>query len=133
MSDDLEILAPIPRVLTIHGRAVSILPLTLRQTPAYQKAIGPVAYLLVSHEVTMAVMTDAAAVIDMVHAATGLEKDWLESLDHEAFGAIAGAVLEVNHDFFDQRVVPAETERKLRLGLTPSPSSSATEAPPTAH
>lgn len=130
---DLEIFAPNPRDLTVHGRKISILPLTLRQTPAYQKALGPVAFLLVNHEVLLANFTDAAAMVDAVHAATGLEKDWLESLDHEAFGAIAGAVLEVNHDFFDQKVMPKEMERKLRLGLTSSPSSPATESPPTAH
>lgn len=126
-----------PRRLTIAGVALEVGPLRVRQIPSFARAIAPAAGLLFAGDILAAVAEHGESLITAMAVATGMEEEWLGGLTADEFLEIAAAVVEVNADFFVQRVVPMMTGLADRLmpeatgtaatpGATPSPSSSPT-------
>lgn len=102
----LEAFAPIPRMVEIDGRGIAILPMKVRQLPAFSKAIGGLMPMVMAGRYQEVAFSHADAMADAVAAATDLDRDWIGGLYPDAFLRLVGAVLEANLDFFARRVLP---------------------------
>jgi hypothetical protein len=124
----LDAFLPQARSVSVGGRTLSILPLRVKQIPAFAKAIAPAMSRIASGDIIGAVAEHGEQIIDAVSIATGAERDFVEALEADAFLELASVVMEVNADFFARRVLPAlekMSETMVRtLGAQPSPSSS---------
>lgn len=112
----------------IGGKHVTVAPLKVRQIPPFMRAVGPASQALFAGDVAAAVALHGEALIEAVAVATGEQAEWLGDLDADEFLRLVGEVVEVNADFFGQRVVPELTRTTNRLttalaGQMPLPSS----------
>jgi hypothetical protein len=107
--DELETLDPAPRTVSAGGETIEVRALTIGQLPAFVRALRPALGLLEGGEVDVVALVaeHGEAVIEAVSVATGRDYAWLAGLAPDAFAVIAGAVLEVNMDFFVRRLAPA--------------------------
>lgn len=109
MSDQssLEDFIPLSRTVPLGGgRSVDIRPLTLRSFPSFTKAVQPILPYLLAGQIVVALTENPEALIDAVSIATGLALDDIPD-DPAVFVELAGAVTEVNMDFFARRLLPA--------------------------
>ena len=112
---DLDAIAGGPvRLVTVAGRDVQVSPLKIRELAPVARALEPVApqlQRLLDGELTaariLAFAIDADQFADAVAAAARLDRQWVGDLLGDDFVVLARAVIEVNLDFFVQRVVPA--------------------------
>ncbi len=115
MKDDLEALAPVPKRVTIAGRDIDLLPLRIRQLPAFSRAVSKAGPLLAEGRLMEALAADGEGVIDAVAIAAGVDREWLDTLYPDDFLELAAAVVEVNLDFFGRRLRPALEAAQERL------------------
>lgn len=114
----------------IGGKSVTVAPLKVRQIPPFLRAAGPAAQALFGGDLPGALARHGEALIQAMAVATGEPETWLGDLDADDFLRLVGEVVEVNADFFAQRVTPAleatvaKLTQALTPGATPSPSSS---------
>lgn len=134
--NDLDILDPTGRNVTIAGRTVSIVPLTIGQLPRFARAIHPAAPMLAGYEdiAWLALIAEhGEALIEAAAVATGIESKEIESLAPDEFVLLCGAIFEANVDFFVRRLAPAMERASDRVvaatatipgaGVTPSKPS----------
>lgn len=95
----------VPLVRQVGG--VAVRPLTLRQLPAFSRAVGPVLPFLLAGRIVAAITEDLDALLAAVSAATGVPVADLPE-DPAAFVALASAVVEVNVDFFTRCLLPVD-------------------------
>lgn len=127
---NLETYVPTAKTATAGGKAIAILPLRVRQLPAFAAAIAPAAGMLSERNLLAAVARHGPSLIEAVSIATGEPVDWLGDLLPDEFVALVADVIEVNADFFVRRVNPALHQAEAMLvslmtrtsGATPSPS-----------
>lgn len=131
----LDVYIPAPRLVSAGGKDLAILPLRVRQIPAFTRYVSPVIAPLAGGDLLTAIATGGDDLVRAVAVATGESEDWLADLYPDDFLAITTAVVEVNADFFARRVLPAltaATETTLAtLGVTPSPNSARAGIAPT--
>lgn len=104
--DDLGTFAPVPRRITVADQDFEVLPLRLRQLPAFTKAVEPALPALLSGDFQTAIHRHQDGMVEAVAVATGADRDWLGELYPDDFIRLARVVLEVNVDFFGRRVMP---------------------------
>lgn len=103
--------------------------------PAFLKAIEPVASEMAEGNVFAALMRNADAVIEATAIGAKVDRDWLRAQKSDVLVNLAGRVLEVNADFFFQRVLPVIQDIAEKLGriasggTSGSPGSSAQDSP----
>lgn len=108
--NDLDILDPTGRNVTVAGRMVSVLPLTIGQLPRFVRAIQPALPMLAGKEDPdwLALVGEhGEALIEAAAIATGLEVAEIEVAAPDEFVLLCGAIFEVNTDFFVRRLAPA--------------------------
>lgn len=119
-----------PRVVTAGGKPVQVSPLKMRAIPPFTRAISPALGPLLAGDLLTAVGVGGESLISAVAIATGEPEEWVGDLLPDAFLALLAAVVEVNTDFFAQRVTPAVEAVTARLtalaSTTPSPLSAPT-------
>lgn len=98
---------PLERRVSLRAGALTVRPLTLRQLPGFARAVQPVLPWLLAGQIVAALTEDGDAVIAAIAAATGLAPQDMPE-DPAEFVALAGAVIEVNVDFFTRRLLPAD-------------------------
>ncbi len=119
------------KTLTVAGRELAIASVPVRDLQAFLAALEPVARELMAGDILPAIVRHTDAVITATAIGAGVERQWLEAQDAEALVLLAGAVIEVNADFFVQRLVPALTMAAQALAAasemwaTPSTAGSA--------
>jgi hypothetical protein len=84
-----------------------IVPLKVRQIPAFARAISPLAGVLARGDLLAAIALHGEALIEAVAVATGESPERLGALEADAFLQVVSTVILVNADFFTQRVKPA--------------------------
>jgi hypothetical protein len=146
MTDELEVLAPAGASVMVGGRLVEIRPLTIGQLPKLVREARPVIdAVLELEEIPEEDSADMVSlVLDLIenHAervfaaaaiCTGLPKEQVEGADLDEFVLLATKVVEVNRDFFVQRLGPllagrakanGAGEGSAASGAGPTPSSS---------
>lgn len=104
--EDLATFIPEPRRITVAGQEFAILPLKMRQLTAFAKAVTPLMPLLMELRYADIVVNHPDEARAAVAVATGASPEFLDDLYPDDFMALAGAVFEVNLDFFARRVLP---------------------------
>lgn len=118
MSDDIDILTPPTRTITFRGEQLEVTPLTLAQIGPFIKATRPiigrviVAASLVGAGATIEVATlmmdvleqDADAFAKGGAIVAGKPEAWVGGASLADAAALAEAVVELNEDFFGQRL-----------------------------
>ena len=112
----LEKIVPTPIRIDIAGERLSLTPIKTRELPAMMRAIGPILAEIQSGDILGALATNADSMVDAVAIGSRKPREWVDELDLDALVAVAGAVLEVNADFFVRAVLPVLT--KAVEGLT---------------
>lgn len=122
--------------LTLDGRGLTVTPVRLGQLPAFVRAVEPFAKQLASGQFDpLELLADhGQQVVRALEVATNQPREWIESLAIDDAVRLAAAVLEVNADFFVQRVLPSITDATQKLGavLTPSLPTGSSTSPPQA-
>lgn len=108
-----------------------ITPIKVKDLQAFLAAIEPVARELAAGDILSALTKHADGVIAATAIGAGVERSWLEQQTPDVLVDLAAKVLEVNADFFAQRVLPrltsaAETIARIGSGgISGLPGSSA--------
>lgn len=115
------------KTVTIDGRAITVAPIKIRQLPAFVRAVEPIAKALAQGDVLAALAQHAEALIEAVCIGAGIERAWLEEREADVLVELAAEVIEVNADFFVQRILPkieaaggAMSNWSLPVASTPS-------------
>lgn len=112
----LEKIAPIPLKVDIAGERLCILPIKTRELPGMMRAIAPILGEIQSGDILGALAANADSLVAAVAIGSRKDRAWVDDLDLDDLVALAGAVLEVNADFFVHRVLPGLT--KAMEGVT---------------
>lgn len=107
---DLGLDAFVPRQIpvTIDAfRGILVTPLTIRTLPEFSRAVQPVLPLLLAGQIVAALTEAPEALLRAISVATGIPEAELPE-DPAVFVRLAGAVIEVNMDFFARRLLPAD-------------------------
>lgn len=152
---ELDILFPQPRLVAVRRadaeqpENVPVRPLTVAQIPPILRLIGNEIWPLLqdsalagedgSFDVEFIVAQGGEQLIEAVAIAVGRTPEWAGTLYPDSFLELLSLVLEVNADFFFQRMLPrlkvlreevaARARAKAPAGSTASPSSSTTDTP----
>lgn len=112
----LATLFPEPRIVKTRGGEFAVSPITMGRLSAFAKACSPfMAQLTAPGETSLAnakslllpLLTEHGdAVLDAVAIGAGIERKQVDALLPDDALALAGAVLEVNLDFFMDQVMP---------------------------
>lgn len=118
--EELKKLVNSPAALILRGETLEIMPITVRQVPAFAKAIKSVLDAIGGREwnaeTLLNLMGDQGdAFIQAVGIAINKPLEWFDGLALDDFLILAVRVVEVNADFFAQRVAPALTNALSRL------------------
>lgn len=128
------VIEQIKRPVDFKGETVTVSPLTVRQIPAFARAIKPsfpelasvFGGLMDGAEIDPQVIVDLLAdhgdaLIDATAVATGKPAEWIGESDAAEFIGLVRAVIEVNADFFAQRLGPTMAAAAASgAGRTPS-------------
>lgn len=129
---DLDAFVPPREVVTIGDREVAVEPIRVRQLPAFGRAVAPIIEAINSGQDAAAVaLRMSEHVIDLVIAATDVDRGFLEDRHPDDLVRLLSVVLRVNSDFFAQRLAPAVAEAmrtvaEVTAGHVSSPTSSGT-------
>lgn len=122
MADDLDILDPTGRNVTVAGQSITVRPLTIGQLPRFVRAIRPAWPQLAGHgeeeespDWLALVAEHGEALIEAAAVATGIESKKIEALAPDEFVVLCGAMFEANIDFFVQRLGPAMERASDRI------------------
>ena len=110
MANDLDVLDPTGRDVTVAGRTLTILPLTIGQLPRFVRAIQPAAPLFGGSQDldwVALIAQHGEALIEAAAVATAIDSKEIETLAPDEFALLCGAVFEANVDFFVRRLGPA--------------------------
>jgi len=111
---DTSLDAFVPLIVTVNvgHLTVAVTPITMGQLPRFARALRPIQSVFDGGEIDwLALVADHGdSVIDAVVAATSLDRPFVEKLNGDEFIALAGAVIEVNFDFFARRLLGALSE-----------------------
>jgi len=117
---DLDVIWPAPR--EVHG--VRVLPVKMRQLPAFAKAVTPIWGALMAEawwEIATEHYDEAVAAI--LAATDGISAEQLGEFYPDQFFELAKAVFETNLDFFGQRLLPMVREAMVQARRAGAASS----------
>ena len=101
-----KLFPPESRRLTVAGRDFAISPVRMGKLAAFSKAAMPIAGLVLTGRYVEAITDHWDSARAAVAVATGAEPEWLDELEPTDFLRLVQAVVEVNGDFFVQRLTP---------------------------
>lgn len=123
--DELAALAPQPRRVSLAGRDFDLLPLRMRQLPAFARHVEPVLPLLMGGRYIQLITDHSEAMLEAVAIATGADRTWLDDLYPDQFVELLTPVVEVNADFFGRRILPAVIGASVAIRQTLAMATSA--------
>jgi len=95
------------RNIEVGGQVLRIAPVTIGRLPEFLAAVKPVARELAEGDILDALARNADSVINAITIGAGCDRDWLDEQEPDALVALGSAVIEVNADFFVERLLPA--------------------------
>lgn len=115
---DLNDVIPQPMTVTLSGETLAVTPIKLGQLPRFAGAVAGIWHLFAveGEPDYLAILTQGGEdLLDALAIALNKPRAWVDALDlAEAIQALQ-VVIEVNGDFFTQRVVPALTQMRAAL------------------
>lgn len=132
---DFDVIDPAPTGAAFRGKTIEIKPLTVRQLPAFARAIKPISAVVEGFatgraELNLGALVGVIAdhgdsVVEAVSVATGLSADELGASTPDQLIELAIAVVKVNADFFKGRLTPAilaaVSKGRAVIGAGPTP------------
>lgn len=92
--------------VTVAERTFTIEPVRVKNLPQFLAALDPVVREVAAGDVIGAVTKHTAGMIEATAIGAGADRAWLGEQDAEVLVTLAAAVVQVNADFFVQRVMP---------------------------
>lgn len=120
---DLDKIIPQPNIVTVGGKSIEVKTMKVKQLSATIKAIQPfaAAFKAGQGQVDMSdiVMNNTDNVVDLVSILTGESKEFVEDLGIDELIIVFTRLVEVNLDFFIQKVLPllSGAMGRLTVGL----------------
>lgn len=116
---------------TILGQPVEIGPITMGKIQAFTAAVRPIADEIMqvvggAGNLISVIESHADQLIQAVSIATGAEREKIEAMLPDEFLALATAVLQVNADFFVNRLLPKVTASVAGLNQVIKAATAAT-------
>lgn len=139
MTDDLTTLFPAPAMVTIGGREIEIMPLTMGQIAKIIKLLKGISFIEYIFPVNKPDPANKVIdwfellaekgddLIEVVAIASHQKKENLCQWYVDDFIKIAVKVIEVNADFFTRRAIPAVSQAMVGLASVSSSSATATD------
>jgi hypothetical protein len=136
MSNEMEILFPEGKTLTIGGEEITIKPLTFGQVPKASKMVAPIIKAMAKSELAGDSVMDMAGnwadilaiggddLLNLIGWAIGKDRAWFDTIQMDDGVELVKSVIEVNSDFFTKKVLS-----RLNLSIPASPDSGATSSP----
>lgn len=147
MSDDLSVVAPEPIVVVVKGERIEVKQVKVGQLTKVMRIVHPFYDKLTkakaeadrkqesfSVNLFQIVVEHTDPAIEIITVLTNKDRAWVEDMGIDELVALFGAVVEVNLDFFLQKVLPsllkltaglsAPVTKEALLGQIPSKSSS---------
>lgn len=126
-ADELSVHVPQASTVTVRETAIAVRPLTVRQIAGVTRALKAVDFTkgLDALDMPSLLADHADAVVQAVAIAANCEAEFLQDAAADEFLMLAAAVVEVNTDFFVQRLAPILTDglgkivRSAGVGRTP--------------
>lgn len=121
MSDDLQTIVPEPILVSVNGEPLEIKQIRVGQISKAMRIAHPFYIKLkeakdaakksgseedYGFDIYALVMENTDAILDMVALLVSKDRAWVEDLSIENLVALFSAIVEVNLDFFTQRVLP---------------------------
>lgn len=108
-NNELAVLTPVGVEVTAGGETIAITPIKVKELNALLAAIQPVLGDLIKHEIDVMTLVLKSPETVIKATAIGCRKsvDWINELGIDELARLALAVIEVNTDFFVQKVLPA--------------------------
>lgn len=123
---ELDVMWPVPR--EVHG--VRVLPVKMRQLPAFAKALTPIWGPLIAEDWWKIATEHYDEALAAILAATdGISAEELGEFYPDQFFELAKAVFEANLDFFGQRLLPMVREAVAQARQAGAASSQASSMP----
>lgn len=118
----------------VGGQERILTPVTALELPALLRACAPIFSQLAEGDYLAALVVDADAALQTLSVAARMPREEVDTLQMDVLIELAGAVVEVNVDFFVRAVMPAMGRARDRAtralaGSTSSPNSSAQDSP----
>lgn len=118
-NNELEELQPIGKVVQVQAEILTITPIRVKELAAFTKAVAPMLATIQEADInslmTILLMNHTEAIIRAVAIGIRRDPDFVSNLGVDELVALGEAVLEVNVDFFIQRVLPALQQSRARL------------------
>lgn len=124
-ADDLSKMIPANPTITVGAEQVTIKNLKVGKLTQVVAAIQPFAHLLpkpgnnpTSHPIDYfeLVINHTDSVIDFTALILDKDPEWVKDLDVDQLVDILSAIVEVNLDFFIQKVLPSVSRAMVKLG-----------------
>ena len=116
MTDQLEVLFPTGKEITLSGRQFVIKPFTFGQLPKVLKAVKKSTKMIeeqgistsnVNSEAVLTILSESGTdLIDLLSEIMAVEKDFIEGLQVDEAIILITSFIEVNSDFFSKKVAP---------------------------
>lgn len=109
-TSDLDKIIPQPNIVTVGGKDIEVKTMKVKQLSATIKAIQPFAAAFKaqrdSFDAAEIVMSHTDNVVELVVILTGESKEFVEDLGIDELVIVFTKLVEVNLDFFIQKVLP---------------------------
>lgn len=108
-NNELAVLTPTGVLVTAGGETIAITPIKVKELNAFLTAIQPVLGDLIKQEIDVMALVIKSPEAVIKATAIGCRKpvDWINELNIDELAKLALAVIEVNTDFFVQKILPA--------------------------
>lgn len=118
-NNELEQLQPEGIVVDVGNETLTITPIRVKELAAFTKAVAPMLQTIQEadpdHLMTILLMNHTEAIIRAVAIGIRRDMDLVNNLDIDDLVKLGNAVLEVNIDFFIQKVLPALQQGRAHL------------------
>ncbi|MFZ6775798.1 hypothetical protein ACO0LD_03125 [Undibacterium sp. Ji83W] len=110
--DDLSKIIPTVKTIIIAGESLPIQPFKVGRLPLVLTAVQPIAYVLMGNaqgsklDMLNLVIAHTDDSLNLLSVLANKPRDWVDGLDIDDAVTLLTALLEVNIDFFIQRVLP---------------------------
>lgn len=101
-----------------QAREIEIGPVRVKDLPAFIAAVEPFVREAMDGDIFAALAKNADKVIEATAIGSGVKRSVLDEATTDVLVELAARVIEVNADFFAQRVLPAVTTAVERMGQT---------------
>lgn len=118
-NNELEQLQPQSVVVKVRAEAVIVTPILVKELAAFTKAVASMLQTIQEADpdnlMTILLMSHTEAIIRAIAIGIRRDMDFVNNLDIDDLVKLGNAVLEVNIDFFIQRVLPALQQGRAHL------------------